>query len=131
MSRMDEPLEVLVAEDNEVNQIVLTGLLGHARPQWRFTVVGDGGKAVEAWRDGDFALILMDVRMPGTDGLQAAAAIRAEESGSGRARTAIVAMTGAAMPDEIAACHAAGMDGHAAKPIDLPVLLSVIEAALG
>ncbi|MFN3613656.1 MAG: response regulator [Rubrimonas sp.] len=131
MSAKDEPLEVLVAEDNEVNQIVLTGLLGHARPQWRFTVVRDGAQAVSAWREGAFGLILMDVRMPGVDGLQAAAAIRAEEAAAGRPRTPIVAMTGAAMPDEIAACRAAGMDGHATKPIDLPVLLAAIEAALG
>jgi CheY-like chemotaxis protein len=131
MSRKDEPLEVLVAEDNEVNQMVLTGLLGHACPLWRFTVVRDGAKAVEAWRGGAFDLILMDVRMPGVDGLQAAAAIRAEETAAARPRIPIVAMTGAAMPDEVAACRAAGMDGHAAKPIDLPVLLSAIEAALG
>jgi CheY-like chemotaxis protein len=125
-----QTVHVLVAEDNEINQAVVTGLLAHARPAFSFTVVDDGAAALKAWREREFDLILMDLRMPGMDGREAARSIRAEEAAAGRRRTPIVALTGEAGGDEVAECLAAGMDDHAAKPIELPELLAAIDRAM-
>lgn len=123
-------ITVLAAEDNEINRVVLEGLLAHARPDIALTLVANGREAVEAWRDGAFALILMDVRMPVMDGRAATAAIRAEEAATGRAPTPVIALTAESSDDELDLCRGAGMTGYVAKPFDLPALLTAIDAAL-
>jgi CheY-like chemotaxis protein len=80
------------------------------------TVANDGHQAVAAWERQPFDLVLMDVQMPGMDGLAATAAIRAREQGSGR-HTPIVALTAHAMEGDRERCLAAGMDGYASKPL--------------
>lgn len=130
MTMPEAQLRVLAAEDNEINQVVLGGLIGHVRPHYRITFVQNGAMAVDAWRDGDFDLILMDVRMPVMDGRDAAAAIRAEEAATGRARTPIVALTAEALEEEIGACYAAGMDAHIGKPFEIDALCAAIDKAL-
>jgi HPt (histidine-containing phosphotransfer) domain-containing protein len=70
----------------------------------------------------------MDVRMPRMDGLAATAAIRDLEGPAGR--VPIIAMTAAVMPNEIARCLEAGMDGHVAKPMDLTALLAAVSDVL-
>ncbi len=108
-------LQVLLAEDNEVNQLLAINLLerwGH-----RVQVAGNGREAVElADREG-VDLILMDVQMPVMDGLEATRAIRAAESARGRRRRPIVAMTANAMRGDREICLAAGMDDYLTKPI--------------
>ena len=86
--------------------------------------------AVEAWRNGPWDLILMDIQMPGMDGISATRAIRAAEAGEGRARTPIVAVTTNAMPKQIQEYLGVGMDGVVAKPFDAQDLFAAIEAAL-
>ena len=125
------PIRVLAAEDNEINQVVLAGLLGHVRPHYALTFVENGADAIKAWRAGDFALILMDVRMPVMDGREAASAIRAEEAETARPRTPIVALTAEALEGEIDACYAAGMDAHIGKPFEIEALCAAIDKALG
>jgi CheY-like chemotaxis protein len=103
------PLRVLVAEDNPVNQLLVDTLLrraGHA-----CTLVGDGAAAIEAGRAGGFDVVLMDMQMPGVDGLAAARSLR--EAG---ATMPIVAVTANAMTGDEALCRAAGMEGYLAKP---------------
>jgi CheY-like chemotaxis protein len=129
MRGSEGPVAVLAAEDNEINQMVLTGLLEQARPDYAVQLANDGAEALEAWREGAFALILMDVRMPGMDGREATQRIRAEEVAGGRARTPIVALTGEAMESEIAACYDAGMDAHVCKPFEIGTLLQAIDKA--
>ena len=131
MTAPNAPIRVLAAEDNEINQVVLGGLLGHVRPHYALTFVANGAEAVEAWRADDFALILMDVRMPVMDGREAAVAIRAEEAATARARTPIVALTAEALEGEIEACYAAGMDAHIGKPFEIEALCAAIDKALG
>jgi PAS domain S-box-containing protein len=118
------PLRVLLAEDNEINQKLVVHMLekrGH-----RVVVAGDGREALAALAREEFDLVLMDVQMPRMDGFEATAAIRASEEGSGR-RIPIVAMTAHALKGDRERCLAAGMDDYVAKPIQVPVLIEVME----
>ena len=108
------PLRVLVAEDNAVNQQVAVGLL--ERRGHRVDVVGDGRAAVDAVAAGAYDVVLMDVHMPVLDGIDAARAIRQLTGPPGA--VPIIALSATAMPEEVAACLAAGMNDHLAKPID-------------
>jgi signal transduction histidine kinase/AmiR/NasT family two-component response regulator len=121
-------LRVLAAEDNAVNQLVLKTLLGQIGLEP--TVVGDGRRALEAWRAERWDLILMDIQMPEMDGLAATAAIRAEELASGRPRTPIVALTADALAHQTASYAARGMDGWVAKPIEAARLFEALNLAL-
>ena len=117
-------LRVLVAEDNPVNRRQVAGLLtprGH-----EVVAVETGQQVVAAAQDGQFDLILMDVEMPGMDGLQAAVEIRHGEQGSGR-RVPIVAITSRDEAGDIEACRAAGMDAFLVKPLDAGALFPLIE----
>jgi signal transduction histidine kinase/DNA-binding response OmpR family regulator len=121
----DARLRVLVAEDNEVNQLVLR----HMLPASAFDVVmtGDGAEAVQAFRndrDG-FDVILMDVSMPVMDGYAATRAIR-EIEGVG-ARTPIVCLTAHVLAQDVEKSVEAGMDDFLAKPISQSRLHAVIE----
>jgi CheY-like chemotaxis protein len=114
-------LEILVAEDNEINALLARSLL--AKLGHRPTMVTDGAAALDAWRtanrDGTpFDLILMDMHMPGVDGLEAARRIRAAEIADSIARTSIIALTANAFAEDREACLAAGMDGYLIKPLD-------------
>jgi signal transduction histidine kinase/ActR/RegA family two-component response regulator len=119
---------VLAAEDNPVNQLVLKTLLAQAGIEP--TMVGDGRQAIDAWRTGQFDLILMDVQMPVLDGVAATREIRAAEAEGGRARTPILAITADAMQHQVIEHLAAGFDGHVAKPIDAAKLYEAIAEAV-
>ena len=108
------PLRVLVAEDTPFNQKFILRLL----ERWGHTAVlaPDGRQAVDAFAEGGFDVVLMDVQMPEMDGLEAAAAIRELEAAHG-GRTPIVAMTAHAIKGDREKCLAAGMNDYLAKPI--------------
>jgi CheY-like chemotaxis protein len=127
-SGAEQPLRVLAAEDNSVNQLVLKTLLGHIGVEP--VMVFDGRAAVSAWARGTWDLILMDVQMPGMDGPTAVAEIRAREAAEGRPRTPIVALTANAMEHQVANYLECGMDGYVAKPIEARRLFAALEAAL-
>ena len=123
-------LNVLVAEDNEINALLARSLLsklGH-RP----TTAANGTAALEAWQAARAAgtphdLVLMDLHMPGIDGLEAARRIRSAEADSSR-RTPIIALTANAFAEDREACLAAGMDGFLVKPLDREQLLSILNS---
>lgn len=120
-----DPL-ILVAEDNEVNQQVLTrqlALLGY-----RAEMVGNGAEALMHWRRGGHALLLTDLHMPVMDGYMLAAAVRAEEGGG--PRLPIIALTANALRDEELRCQQAGMDGYLTKPVRLAQLKAAIDVWL-
>jgi CheY-like chemotaxis protein len=117
-------LRVLLAEDNEVNQLLASRLLerhGHS-----VVVVSDGRKALEALEKQKFDLVVMDVSMPEMDGFEAAAAIRAKEGGTG-SHIPIIAMTAHAMKGDRERCLAAGMDAYVSKPIQASELFQAIK----
>ncbi|HLN22957.1 MAG TPA: response regulator, partial [Patescibacteria group bacterium] len=117
------PLAILLAEDNVVNRKVAEAILG--KFGHRITSVADGEQAVEAMRQGHFDVVLMDVQMPGMDGLQAARAIRAMGL-----HTPIIALTANAMREDAERCLQAGMNGHVSKPFTPDTLFPAIARCL-
>jgi len=115
-------LRVLVVEDNPTNRMIATKLLESLGAS--VATAEDGYLGVEAAARGDFHLILMDVQMPGIDGLEAARRIRA--LGGAAARTPIVALTANVLAHQRRAYLDAGMDGVVGKPISPGVLLREI-----
>ncbi|MCG6206488.1 ATP-binding protein [Rhodopseudomonas sp. HC1] len=128
-------LSVLVAEDNDINALLIRALLvklGH-----RAIVATDGDQAVRQWQSAlttgaPFDLVLMDVQMPVLDGISASRQIRDQEAVRAVPRTPILALTANTLAEDRAACLAAGMDGILIKPLDgdkLAVILADIADA--
>jgi len=110
------PLRVLIAEDNLINQKLLAQMLkigGHS-----FEIAENGEQAVSRFCESRFDLILMDVQMPGMDGLEATRRIRALAGSSGP-RLPIIGVTAGASAAELATCVASGMDSCISKPISI------------
>ncbi len=127
MNQANRRCRILVAEDNEVNQMVARKILekmGHI-----VEVAPNGRAAVEAWQTQPYDLILMDCQMPEMDGYQATREIRRRESGT-TLRTPIVALTADAIKSADEACRAAGMDDYLSKPIDRERLQAVLQRYL-
>ena len=108
-------LSILVADDSPINQEVALGIL--ELKGYRAEAVSDGQEAVEAFRDGDFDIVLMDLEMPNMDGLAATSEIRQFEKESGRTRTPILALSAHAVNDVQQRCLDGDMDGYVPKPI--------------
>lgn len=123
---LDRPLKVLVAEDDAVNRMVVSKMLGALDVELR--VVADGVEAVAAVSEGDFDIVLMDVRMPEMDGLAATRAIRAE--GGRFAALPIIALTANAFPEDVRICREVGMSDFLAKPLRKPALIAALLRAL-
>lgn len=107
-------VEVLVAEDNQVNQFVFAQILEGLGISHR--IAADGREAVDLWHELQPALVLMDVSMPVMNGFEAAIAIRQAEKRAGR-RTPIVAVTAQALDIDLERCRTSGMDDHIMKPV--------------
>ncbi len=118
------PRTVLLVDDNAINRRVASGHL-HARGH-QVTEAVDGLSALEALAAGAFDVVLMDVQMPGMDGFEATARIRAQEAGTGRHQR-VVAMTAHAMAGDRERCLDAGMDAYVAKPIARQELFAAVE----
>ena len=115
-------LHILLVEDNPANQKLAAYILqerGHA-----VDIAGSGLQALDLAQDNHYNVILMDVQMPGMDGLEATKAIREKER---EKRVPIVAMTAHAMKGDRERCLAADMDGYLPKPIDGHELIALVE----
>jgi signal transduction histidine kinase/ActR/RegA family two-component response regulator len=121
---LDQRLKVLVAEDNPVNQKVLTGIL--QRLGCAFQVANNGAEAVELFSNALFNVVLMDCQMPICDGYEATAAIRQFENLHRTMRVPIVALTAHAASVDRDHCFAAGMDQYLTKPISIERLREVL-----
>ncbi|MGA0584137.1 MAG: MHYT domain-containing protein, partial [Castellaniella sp.] len=122
------PLRVLIADDVEQNLELLTLVLqagGHQVASAR-----DGEQAVALFLAGQFDLVLMDVHMPGIDGLQATRLIRQHERTRGLTATPVIALTASVMANDRREARRAGMSGFAVKPLDIPRLYEEIARVL-
>jgi signal transduction histidine kinase/CheY-like chemotaxis protein len=127
-------LSILVAEDNDINALLARSLL--TRLGHRPAMAANGAQALAAWRAAQAAgaaydVILMDVQMPGIDGLEATRQIRAAEAAAGERRTPIVALTANAFAEDRDICLAAGMDGFLVKPLDRDRLAAMLDDVSG
>jgi len=119
-------LRVLLAEDHPVNQRVVQLIL--AEHVSELVTVSDGAEAVAAFETGVFDVVLMDMQMPGMDGLTATRAIRAVEADRpATPRTPILMLSANAMAEHRDAARDAGADLHVAKPITAAGLLTALE----
>ena len=117
-------IRVLAADDHPTNRRVIELILAQAPVE--IVLVENGAQAVEAFRQQDFDLILMDMQMPVMDGLTATHEIRLHEAAMGLPRTPLIMLTANAMPEHIAAGRAAGADRHLAKPFNAAELLAMV-----
>ena len=113
---------VLLAEDNMYNQAIAVEVL--KKLGCEVVVASDGREAVEAFEDGEFDVILMDLQMPGMDGFEAARLIRKLETGK---RVPIIAQTAHASKDDRDRCLEAGMDCLISKPVTRAELVPVLQ----
>ena len=120
-----QTLRLLIAEDNVVNQLVLTNMI--ADQGFEIEIAGNGRVALEKYRAAPPDLVVMDISMPEMDGLEATQAIRAHEAGAGLARVPIIAATAHVMQDDKDRCFAAGMDDYVSKPIKREAILKTLD----
>ena len=114
-------LSILVAEDNQINALLIRSLLG--RLGHHAVITTNGEEALESWlsarsADSPYDLILMDIQMPQLNGIEATKRIRILESGDPGSRTPILALTANTLVEDRYACFEAGMDGFLIKPLD-------------
>src|SRR5262249_49131650 len=121
------PLRILVAEDNQVNQLLATILLSKAghKPD----IAANGAEALEALRRRNYDLVLMDVQMPERDGLEPTKRIRARAAPA--RDIPIIAMTANAMKGDRERLLAVGMNDYVSKPIDKGQLFLAIASCMG
>ena len=117
-------LRVLIAEDNAVNQrLARLNLEGWGH---RVTLANDGAEAVDAFKEKEFDLILMDLQMPKLSGFEASFAIRKLEKMRGITRTPILALSANVLKGVRDDCVKNGMDGYVSKPVRQPELLGAM-----
>lgn len=117
-------LRVLLADDHPVNRKVVKMILGQIGVE--LVETENGAEAVEAFRQADFDIVLMDMQMPVMDGLLATREIRQWEAVAGLRPTPIVMLTANALSEHIQAGAAAGADRHLAKPFDAAELIQLV-----
>jgi CheY-like chemotaxis protein len=116
---------VLVVEDNALNRKLVRDVLGHAG--YRVLEAGDAERGIEMARAERPDLVLMDVQLPGIDGVEALARLRADEA---TAAIPVVALTALAMKDDRERFLAAGFDGYLEKPVSVPALPGQVQALI-
>ncbi|HWA28588.1 MAG TPA: response regulator [Lacunisphaera sp.] len=120
------PLRILVAEDNAVNQKLISGVLRRLGYQPR--IVSHGIACIDALNRETYDLVLMDCQMPEMDGYEATKRIRAGEAGEQHRDLRIIALTAAAMVGDRERCIQAGMNDYLTKPLQAPEIIRVITA---
>jgi len=114
-------LSILVAEDNQINALLIRSLLG--RLGHHAVITTNGAEALESWlsaksADTPYDLVLMDIQMPQLNGIETTKRIRTLEAGEPGGRTPILALTANTLVEDRYACFEAGMDGFLIKPLD-------------
>ena len=117
---------VLVVEDNLLNLKLVRDVLGHAG--YRVLAAGDAERGIELAREEAPDLILMDVQLPGIDGVEALGRLRGDPA---TAAIPVAALTALAMKEDRERFLAAGFDGYLEKPVSVPALPGQVAALLG
>jgi CheY-like chemotaxis protein len=120
----EHPLNILVAEDNQVNQKLISRML--SKLGYEFAMAENGLEVLKKLEEQEFNVIMMDVQMPEMDGLEATRSIRESDR---KLQPFIIAMTANAGPDDRDLCISEGMDDYIAKPMKSDGLIAVLKAA--
>jgi CheY-like chemotaxis protein len=119
---------VLVADDNQVNQMLVTRLLRGMGA--KIHSVGNGIEALQALRETDFDVVLMDCQMPEMDGYEATRLLRRPETQCKNPHIPVIALTANALATDRARCLGAGMTDYLSKPLDRARLEHALLCAL-
>jgi len=119
-----ERYKVLIAEDNPVNQLVITNMLRHQ--PYDIDLADDGIQAVEKFKSSKPDMVIMDVAMPGMDGLEATVAIRELEQQEGLSPTPVIGATAHVLQEYRDKCREVGMSDYITKPIRKEVILATL-----
>jgi PAS domain S-box-containing protein len=122
-------LRVLVVEDHALNQKMILSMLDKLGASHH--LVDNGLAALQALRQQDYDIALMDCQMPIMDGYEAVRRIRDGEAGPVAARTRILALTANAMPEDVHRCEQAGFDMHVPKPVTLQTIRAALQNWVG
>jgi len=126
--RADRELRILCADDHAVNRQVVSLILEPLGVV--MSLAEDGAQALDLARTSAFDVILMDVQMPGMDGLTATRLIREHELANSLQRTPIISLTANAMAEDVARSLEAGSDLHLAKPVRPAALIEAVQTLL-
>ena len=118
-------LDVLIAEDNETNQIYISYVMDELGLSYK--IVPNGRAAVDYWRTDKPSIILMDISMPEMNGFEATQHIRADEAKFSLARTPIIAVTAHTLSGDEDRCRDAGMDDYLSKPVSIDIMREKIQ----
>ncbi|MDY0361282.1 MAG: ATP-binding protein [Desulforegulaceae bacterium] len=121
-------LKVLVAEDNEVNIELAIRLLKKISAEIK--IAKNGFEALSILANNEFDIVLMDVQMPGMNGVETSLAIRRLEAKSGKKAVPIIALTAHAMESDKKRCLDAGMTDYISKPFEAVTLFNAIASCL-
>ncbi len=121
--------QILVAEDDRIAQMVLMKVL--EQEGYSADFVADGLGALDALKQVDYDLVLMDCFMPRMDGFEATRLIREAGAGDFNCKIPVIAMTGLTGQEDRRRCLEAGMDAYVSKPVNRSKLIPVIERCLG
>lgn len=127
-NNFNKKAKILLVEDNEINQKLTVKILSKAG--FNCDVASDGSKAVEAYQNQVYDVILMDCQMPVMDGYEATRTIRGIEAENNRIPTPIIALTADVMGEVIDKCHSHGMNDYLSKPVSAEKLVETISKHL-
>jgi two-component system, sensor histidine kinase and response regulator len=128
-NELRHPPQILIVEDDPSIKNLME-MIVKKEDRWQPTTVECGKNAVEAWHTGVFDVILMDLRMPSMDGIEATKKIREQEKRSGRKYTPIIAFTALVDDDTRQKCIEAGFDDFIIKPANLRNVIDTISKHL-
>lgn len=123
-----DAIRVLLVDDNDVNRLVVTSML--ATSYFDVTTANDGSSAVELTLTSEFDVILMDIHMPGMDGIEALEQLRAQERAQQRIQTPVLAYTASVTKDEVRRYRELGFQGCVAKPVEAEMLMKALISVL-
>lgn len=121
---MSHRADILVVEDNQINRMVALQILG--KSGYQVECVTDGYSALSTLAEDPFRLILMDIQMPGLDGMETTRRIRAGMDSIRDTDVPIIAMTAYAGEEDRTLCLEAGMDAYIEKPLKLDEFLETV-----